>query len=528
MHIRRVLVWLLLVVPYIASKGYAQVEAGQINPILLRSGSGVARFTLTNHSNAPVRLALQTGPVLDATSGIPLQPPAITFSLEAGGGSLPSLLAPGVTLLLVMDVNHLTGSSQSHTRLFNGTQPLTEVDLLAVDDPLKVSLEGAGQANQPISAVQSRPFAIALHNDSAEFLTLAWTFSIQGHAEGQASIRLSPGGTGWLQIMPSQSAYTFDDMMYPSHRVGELRLRLLPPPGTPTDLMPEKVLPVNLRMSYGDSTRMISIYWVLACLTFGWLVSNMVNRIRHDVLPGMFKKVELERKVNDLGNRISNSSSHLDPYLASLLRIEQRRIVFSLGTLSSFSIAFAQEISDDQSAIESLQKRLTIAERLEGLGRDFEKAVLTAPPSVSFSLDNALTSAAERLSPLILQDRDILEAIRFLDEAEASLTKLGDDNAQAKLIAGRFAELRQRLSAFPRAYYADLREALPRIFQIVEGSDADATIYPPAFFATHHAIAAAHLALDYATIRAAMPVSRPDEVPEGRDSSVCLRSTSGS
>jgi hypothetical protein len=103
----------------------------------------------------------------------------------------------------------------------------------------------------------------------------------------------------------------------------------------------------------------------------------------------------------------------------------------------------------------------------------------------------------------------------LLDKAEASLALLDDNDAQAKLIAANFKQLKNRLKSFPESYCSDLKLALPGVFAVLEAQfDDPANIVRPMFFAIDHAIAATHVALDYAMVRATMPAgvsSKPGE-----------------
>jgi hypothetical protein len=225
-------------------------------------------------------------------------------------------------------------------------------------------------------------------------------------------------------------------------------------------------------------------------------------------LPSVLKKIALHRQIGDLADRTSSVSARVDSYLRVLLRLERAKIAKDLNEVGLFSLSSTERFEDVAISIDRLAKRLIIAERLDELRRSFENASATAPPSITDDIDRTLQSSSNQLHSFSLPDEDVNAANLLLTKAEASLALLNDSDAQAKLIAANFKQLKDRLKTFPEAYYSDLKLALPGIFAVLEASfDDPANIVRPMFFAIDHAIAATHVALDYAMVRATMPAS---------------------
>ena len=321
------------------------------------------------------------------------------------------------------------------------------------------------------------------------------------------TIKLPQNGNVQISITPAFSAYALTDFLRPSDETGELLLKLHTPPGVAADLAPVKVLPLNLSMS-GSSvilTTISSYIFVSACLIIGGLLSILAS----SVLPNTIRKVELRRQVTDLANRTSSISSRVDSYLRVLLRLERKKIDVTLAGVGPFSLTAVDQFAEVSAAVTRLMKRLTVAERLDALRRNFEDASATSPPSITDSIDKTLDTAAGQLHSFVLPDDDVDAANDYLDKAEASLKLLDDMDAQAKLIAANFTQLKARIQAFPPDYYADLVLALPGIFNFLNSPFDDAkNIYPPMYFAIDHAIAATQAALNYAIVRATIPTGK--------------------
>jgi len=238
------------------------------------------------------------------------------------------------------------------------------------------------------------------------------------------------------------------------------------------------------------------------------LAGGLLSLLGSSVLPSILKKVALHRQIGDLADRTSSVSARVDSYLRVLLRLERAKIGMALDEVGPFSLSSAERFEDVAVSIDRLEKRLTVAERLDELRRSFQDASTSAPPSITDEIDRTLQSASNQLHSFSLPDEDVNAANLFLSKAEASLALLDDTGAQAKLIATNFKQLKDRLTSFPESYYSDLKQALPGIFAVLETPfDDPANLVRPMFFAIDHAIAAMHVALDYAMVRVTMPAA---------------------
>jgi hypothetical protein len=482
-----------------------QLSAAHDGPILMRAGSALVRFKLVNNSNAPVPLSLSFSPASDLTSGMLVQAPKAEFTLEAGNAALPKQIDAGEPLNIVARMSDFTGSSLAAVRLYNGSAELGEWPVVALDDPLDLTLAGDGAPEKPLQLVWGREARLSLKNDSANFLPFDWTFNVNGGpAVNHGSVRLAPGTMTRIVVDPPLSAFSAADFIRAAPYSGELVLRMQVPSGVSPDLAPQRSLAVALQMSG------LNPFWIAVSsyiyVTIFLVIGGLLSVLASTVLPNYLKKLDYWKHVTDLASRTSSVSTRVDSYLRVLLRLERKKIDVLLKGVHAFSFSASEDFSDIAIAVDSLQKRLEVAERLDDLRRQFESHCSTAPPSISDNIDRAINAAASQLHPFVLHDADVSAANTFLDKAESLLNGLSDNDTESRTIAANFIELQNRVSQFPAAFYADLKAALPGVFEILSHPFDDArNIAPEMFFAIDHGIAAIHALLNYAMVRASIP-----------------------
>jgi hypothetical protein len=327
------------------------------------------------------------------------------------------------------------------------------------------------------------------------------------------TVTMVPNGRSRIVFTPPQEVYTLTDLVRPRSKNGTLLLRLHGPAGEARELLPSEAVPVSLSMWRlgAETTQFLFAIYVMVFLLIGGLLSLLGS----SVLPNMLKKVAFRRQIVDLATRTSGISTRIDSYLRVLLRLERKKIDIALGEVGAFSLSAVERFEDVTVLIDRLSRRLQITERLDDMRRRFEEASATAPPSISEVIDRTLQLAANRLHSFALSDEDVLTANGFLDTAGASLGMLDDQEAQAKLIAANFKQLKNRLLTFPEPYYVDIKAMLLGIFKVVDGPFDDAqNIVHPMFFAIDHAIAAVQTALDYSMVRATIPAEGGNQTAE--------------
>jgi hypothetical protein len=505
----QVLRWAPLWLAYLAPTAQAQLTIVSHEPVILRNGSGAARFILANSGKSALPLNLSAGTFLDVTSHARLPEPKVTFALEAGGMALPSQIASGETLQIVASVSNIASSTAADAKLFNQSEEIGELNAVAVDVPLNVTLEGNGTPEKPLKFVYGRNVALTLKNGGSEFFSLDWRFQIGGTVMDTGTVTLVPNGRTRIVLSSPQAhkeVYSWKDFVRPTERNGLLIVSQHGPHGVASDLLPVEAIPVNMTMMRlgPDQTEVLFAIYVMIFLLIGGLLSLMGS----SVLPSILKKIALHRQINDLADRTSGVSARVDSYLRVLLRLERAKIGVALSEVGPLSLSSAERFEDVTVAIARLAKRLAVAERLDELRRCFEDASATAPPSITDDIDRTLQLASSQLHSFSLPDEDVNAANALLAKADASLALLEDSDAQAKLIAANFKQLKDRLKLFPTNLYDDLKLALPGIFAFLDYPfDEPANIVRPMFFAIDHAIAAIHVALDYAMVRVAIPVA---------------------
>jgi hypothetical protein len=495
----------------LALSARAQITFEAPNPIALRAGEGAVTFTLINHSSdgaPPVALALTAGPILDEATHSEISGAMATLAPVVGGTNLPTSIASGQTLSFLAGVKGISRASTAEFAIFNGSSQLGTFSILASDAPLSISIDGDGTPDKTLAYTFHNPVVISLKNADPESYHLHWIFQINNQTESSGDLDVLASGSSRVTITPSSRAFSFFDRVHPSRKKGALLLSVVGPSGVPADLLPARCLPVSLVMQPTSSVWLSFSSYVYVVILL--LIGGLFSFLGSSMLPNMQKKGELRSQLHDLANRTSTVSTRVDSYLRVLLRLERSRIANLIDNAPAWIPASADPLQVASASIVTLSKRLAAAERLDDLRRKHDQVTANAPPSITDSIDVSLQSAADQLHSTALSDADLAAANNFLAKAQAALDMIEDTDALAKQIAGNVAVVMTRLQNFPPNYFADLRDSLPGVFIIADPSRgfSDAkNIVRPMFFAIDHGAAAIQLALDYAMLRASIPVT---------------------
>jgi hypothetical protein len=494
----------------------AQIKLAASQPVVVRSGSGAARLKLTNAGASAQPLKLSVGIFLDETSHARIEEPKVIFVSESGG-DLPATLAPGQSVDVAVEIAGMAGALSSESPMFNGGNLLGMLRVVAVDTPLNVSLNGRGTPDEPLDFTYSRSVVIPLKNSSKDYLCLDWRFLLGGTHEGFGVITLPPGGESRVVLTPSAEVYSPVDFFRPTSKAGVLLLRPHTASGVDPKLFDLHPIPVSLRMNRlgPETTETLFAVYVMGFLLLGGILSLLANSI----LPNILKRIAYEKQLSGLANRTSSVSYRVDSYVRVLLRLERKKIEFSLKEATWYSLSIAEKIDAVLVDITRLDKRLTIAERVDELRRRFETIAATAPPSATDLVDQVLQAACEQLHSFTLPDEVLDQANNLIGKADAEMDALDDCAQQAKRVAANFKELTTRLAVFPKDLYPDLQAALPGIFRFFTYDFDDPTnLVPPMLFAIDHAIAAGHIILDYSMVRACIAKGGTPQCPSaGKD-----------
>lgn len=481
----------------------------QAPPVALRAGSGAVTFRLTNQNAndaAPIPLALTCGPIIDITTHAIVKNATASLAPVLPGPTLPTGIAPGQTVWLIANVTGLSGVSTAQFPIFNAGSQLGTLEEFASDAALAISLDGDGSSENPLAYRRGGSAVLALKNGDAEPYHLHWLFQIDNQIQSSGDLDMPPGGSARIPITPSDTSFSFFDRIQPSHKRGVLLLSLVVP-GVPAGLLPARSVPVWLVMQPGSrfwSTICSYLYVVLLLL-----IGGMLSFLGSSLLPNMQKKGELRSQLQELANRTSLVSTRVDSYLRVLLRLERSRIANLIDDAPAWVSPSADPLVLASSSISTLSKRLAAAERLDDLRRKHAQIAGIAPPSVTDGIDANLQAAAEQLHSTALSDVDLAAVNTSFAKAQAALDLLSDTDALSRQIAGNVSVVITRLAKFPPNYFEDLKDALPGVFLIadpVRGYNDPKNIVRPMLFAIDHGAAAIQLALDYAMVRASIPV----------------------
>jgi len=505
------LFWTSLLLAGFVLSARAQLVLQAPNPIALRAGNGAVTVTLADQSpgSAPaIPLALTAGPILDDATHSVIQGATATLTPVVGSPSLPTSIVSGQTLSLQASVKGISGASQAEFPIFNGSSLLGTVTEYANDAALSISIDGEGAPDKSLAYTYGKPVVISLKNGDAVSYHLHWSFQIDNQTESSGDLDIPSSGSSRISITPSAKPFSILDLVHPSNKKGVLLLSVVGPPNVPAGLLPTRSLPVSLVMQ-PVSPFWLS-FWSYAYVAVLLLIGGLFSFLGSSMLPNMQKRGDLRAQLKDLANRTSTVSTRIDSYLRVLLRLERSRISNLIDQANPWIPASADPLEIASASIDTLSKRLAAAERLDDLRRKHDQVAATAPPSVTDGIDASLQAAADQLHSTALSDADIAAANGFLAKAQAALDTLDDTDALAKQIAGNVAVVMTRLEKFPPNYYADLKDSLPGVFIIADpsrGYSDPKNIVRPMLFAIDHGAAAIQLALDFAMVRASIPVT---------------------
>jgi len=482
----------------------AQITFEPKGLVVTQGGGGSVTIKLTG-SNAATKLDLKCGTFRDKISQAALTAPKVTFSLASGADLQNQSLTD--TLEVQARIADFTGSTDAEVPVFNGSTFLGTLEVVALDAPLNISIDGDGSsADKPLAFVRGQEVYITLKNADATAYLVHWCL-IEGQTKDEGDATLPPHGSARIPIKPASSLFSLPEWVHPSPLKGLLELHLkIGSDKVAKKLLPVQRIAVNLSlMGVSSSTTTLLSYGYAAVLL---IVGGLLSILASSVLPSMLRKVALRAQLSDLADRTSSVSTRVDSYLRVLLRLERKNTDILLKTVQWFSLTTSDTLDQVSANIDKLTKRLQIAERLDNSRRDLEAASETAPPSVIDDADKQLQLAANQLHSFALPDQDLTAATAFLDKAKASLAIMDSPDALAKLISDKFKSLKLRRAAVDAATvdYADLKNTLPGPFKILDQpfDDPSKITYEMAF-AIDHSIAAIQTIFDYAMVRTSIP-----------------------
>lgn len=481
-------------------------------PIILHAGAGSVLFTLVNPATTSAPIALRAGAFTDDTEQISLPSGKVTFATDSGL-LLPPRLGPAAEIRVQASVSNMSGTAVAGVPIFNGDTQIGKLHVVDNDAPLDISISGNGtSADQSLVLMNGEDADLTLKNNDAEAYPLAWVFQMGGKTMQSGELQLGPHGTSRIVLTPTPDLYSWTDSVRPSSKTGVLLLSLQGPPEVPKELLPQHTVQVNLLMrkvSPGLTSFLAHLFVILALLMGG-----LLSVISSSVLPIILRKIHLRRQLTEVGERTSGVSARVNSYLRTLLRLEHKRIELLLRSVSFYSLSAVERLDEISAAIDRLNKRVKVVERLDDMRRKLEEIVMTAPPSMTDDIDSKLQMAAAQVESISLTDEEVIAANSYMDKAAAALESLVSGEAMAQLIAANFKELRVRQKLFPYSYYNDLKTALPGLFEMLnQPFDEPTNITRPMMFAIDYGISALQLAFDYAVLRAGTPATESGSNP---------------
>lgn len=491
-----------------AAVAAAQLRLESIQPVMLRLGAGSAPATLVNAGAAPAPLSLQAGRFTDDTSQSQLGRSTVVFT-SASGAPLPGFVAPGARVRVVIHVSGVTDTGTAHAPVLNQGGEVGRIEVVAADAPMDVTVNGPGSPDHPLALFRGGASELTLRNNDAIAYTLDWSLQIGGGQAQSGELELAPHGTSGITLLPGGDLYSWTDAIHPSFQAAHLTLAMQGPPEVSPNMMPSRTLPVALTLrslSHGWTT-----FWSYVFVVVLLLIGGLLSLAGSSILPRVLRKNAMRRELDELAGRIKdvNAGERLDSYLRALLSVGQKRVRLLLKRTHTFSPVAAEALDGCAADIERLRRRLKLTEQLDGLQRKLNEAAVGAPPSAVDGIYMRLQAALVHLRSFAFTEDEVHAAGRALDAEETALAALDDADAQARAIAANFRDLKGRQKFVPVSYYADLKAAVPGLFDLTAQPFDDFRNIPHRMmFAIDFGISAIQAAFDFAMLRASAPPGR--------------------
>jgi hypothetical protein len=131
--------------------------------------------------------------------------------------------------------------------VFNQGTNIGDLDLVVLDDPLNVAIDGLGATvSTPIPSTYRDTIMVTLKNNSTEFLALSCSVELRNSLSSCGNIFLPANASKGIPVDLVRGAYSWTDWLQPSAQAGTMKLTMRVPPNAPAELVPVKVLPLTI------------------------------------------------------------------------------------------------------------------------------------------------------------------------------------------------------------------------------------------------------------------------------------------
>lgn len=471
---------------------------------LIRGHSATVRFTLGNKTRKAIPLRLAFARPQDTVSGLLLPPAKVSFESDPPGTALPAAISPGRSLPVVAVLSEIGQTSGASFALYNGAARIYDWrDAQAIDEPLNLVLADQGTSDKPLKLVRGQSANLLVKNNSADYLKMDWTFSIDGRgSRSGVGYLLPPNGTVAIPVDADWFSYSMDEFIRPGTHTASLALRLSNPISSSAIQLPRCELGVSVQLM-GMAPEGLSV--LSACYAgFVLLCGMLLSALGNIVVPCFLKAAEMRRHLRTLANRTSGVSTRVDSYLRVLLRLERKKIELLLQRAVAHPFSSSDALANAADVTDQLERRLQIAERTDDLCRRYEVARPTAPPSISDTIASSLQAASHQAHSLMLGTENIDAARALLDEAEKKIGVLKDFDAMKRVIAGRVADVLDRIeehSKATRSGFDELKRGFPGYFANLNSDFKDPkNIHSALILELDYAVSGANALLDLAFV----------------------------
>jgi hypothetical protein len=251
----------------------AQIQFEPKGLVITQGGVGAVQISLTGV--AP-KLDLKYGPFIDKVSHATLTAPKIVFALATGGDASGQTVSAADKLELQAKITDFTGSTDAEVPIFNGSTLLGTIEVVALDAPLNVSIDGDGASpDKPLAFMRGQQAYILVKNADAEAYKFHWHLQA-AHTNYDGDATLPPHGSARIAVTPychllcmDCSLFSWADWVHPSALKGSLQLHMIGSDKVEKELLPVQRIAVNLSLMGASSS-------TTTLLSYGYAAVNLI------------------------------------------------------------------------------------------------------------------------------------------------------------------------------------------------------------------------------------------------------------
>jgi hypothetical protein len=332
--------------------------------------------------------------------------------------------------------------------------------------PFGVKVDAPDPDKPEFTLQRNQVYDVVLKNEDAVTYRIHWNFHLAGQTS-QGDLVVTPRSTAKFMVSSRQNDYTWTTGLLKDHEEnGKLTLSFSPPDVKNASYWPSKVIPVKARLrSASETTRA----WLVNGVLLSVLVAGALFSYLASVgLPNRLKRSEYHESLAELGQRIVGISSQVDSRMRVVVRVQGRRLARLLDSRKNISPDLTRVFNQVSQGLTTLEKQVSLAEQIDAAHRRLKLLdTKGAPPSLLEETEEAVWKAAEEISQLNPEERELERSKGYLDRAASSMEKAEQYSKEfADKLVERASRIKEELDPYLNdPLYADkIKPALGSVF----------------------------------------------------------------